>query len=81
MKKIIIVLAALCILATLCGCATGTNVTDIVASDNTVWYTPKCPECKHLGNSKWANVSAGEEYDGIHTCESCGYTFDISIQR
>lgn len=81
MKKIITILVMICVLATLCGCATGKNVTDIVTGDNIVWYTPKCPECSHLGYSKHANLSNGEEYDGKHTCESCGYTFDISIQR
>lgn len=81
MKKIITILIIMCILVTFSGCATGKNVTDIVTSDNMVYYTPKCPECSHLGYSKHANISDGEEYSSKHSCESCGYTFDISIQR
>ena len=82
MKKILAGTLLLSMVFCLMGCGTsGENVTEIVTTDNMVYFDPKCPECKHIGYGKGENISNGEEWQGIHQCEKCGEIFHISIKR
>lgn len=82
MKKAIIGILSLIMVFCLVGCGTkGENITSIVTTDNMVFFDPKCPDCKHIGYGKVANICKGESYKGIHQCEKCGEIFDISVQR
>ena len=83
MKKFLIGILVLSTLCCLSGCtgARGENITGITTTDNMVFFEPKCPECKHIGYTKSLNLCEGEDYEGIHQCESCGEIFDISVAR
>lgn len=83
MKKLLLGLLIFATMFCFAGClgATGNNVTEIVTTNNLVFFDPKCPECKHIGYSKSVNLSKGEEYESIHQCEKCGEIYDISIKR
>ena len=59
--------------------ASGTNVEIDSASDWFVTYNPKCPECGHIGELRDVNISEGEKYEGMHMCEKCYKTFEITV--
>lgn len=61
--------------------ATGKNAKIDSATDAAVMFYPKCPSCGHLSVMKSMNLSKGEDGQSYWSCEKCGETYLIEINR
>ena len=82
MKKVLVSLVLILLVClTSCSGVKGENITGITATENMVYFEPKCPECNHISGTKMLNLCKGEDYSSIYQCEECFEVYDISVVR